>query len=100
MFDLRLQIIGAEAVPFDEGVDLIVAPALVLATPNGPMPLQLGLIHSPISKDTATELIKKLQAAIDGEEYEPPQPSDLVVAKSLAGVEDVAKMEQQIKGNK
>jgi len=99
MFDLTIQIIGHHANQIDENsIELILAPALALPGPQGPIPLQIGLVHTPMSKDAAQELVDKIQAAINGEEYKPKEKSDLIVASSLQGVEDVAKMEAKLKG--
>ena len=100
MFELKIQIIGADALEISEdGIELITAPALLLAGPQGQaMPLQMGLIRTPMSKEAAQELIDKIQAAIDGVEYEPKKDSGLVVAQSLAGVEQAANLDKKLKG--
>lgn len=98
MFDLRIQIVGAEAIELDENtIEIGVAPILAIPGPGGQaMPLQLGIVRMPIPKEMGHEFLTTLKAAL-GEEA-PKKKSDIVVATSMAGVEQAANMDKKIKG--
>src|ERR1700746_160592 len=98
MFDATLQAISIEVVPQEDHVQLAIVVGIVLpVAPGTGMPVPIGVLRVPMSKAT---LLARGQELLDAAEAfpEPQQPSGLVVANSLAGVDQAVKQAEAFKG--
>jgi hypothetical protein len=109
MFDAQITAAGMDVLtptPNEDGsmpegpLTLAVAVALLLPTPQGPMPLQAGIIRIPFAANVARDLAAQLIEAAD-KMPEPAKQSDLVVATpgDMANVAKQADAATSLKGN-
>jgi hypothetical protein len=100
MFDLSIQIVGIDAVADDDHVTLLVQPALLLPVgPGQAMPLPIGVVRMPISKDQALAHAEAIKTAAENvDDSKQKAKSDLVIANSMQGVDEAARQAQQFRG--
>lgn len=103
MFDLTLQPIGFNAEVRDEV--LVVSIGVGMTLPISPGPDQppivapTGQVQFPMNKQSAEMLALSITKAVE-QMPDPKHESDLVVANSLSGVEQAAKLAQNLKGDR
>lgn len=104
IFNIELHPAMLEVSPSEDCVNQIFGLALMLpvsggAGPGNVLPLPLGTVRVPYSKEETQALIEKLQQAV--EQIPDPEPEDkqgdILIAQSLRGVEEAAKLNQQMK---
>lgn len=96
-FDSQIQVAQFDVARIEDHIELAVLLALGLPTGNGMMMLPVGALHWGIDKETA---LKRGQEMIDAaNELPDPKPeSDIVVAKSMAGIDAAVKQVESITG--
>lgn len=110
MFDSQITAVGMDVLmpePDAEGnypdapLTLAVAVGLLLPTPQGPMPIQAGIIRIPIAPKVAAGLGEQLISAAE-QMPEEQEKSDLVVASpaDMANVAKQADVAASLKGKK
>ena len=100
MFDSTLQALNVEVVGAEDHVQLVIVIGLVLPVgPGQAVPVPAGVVRVPMSKAAAEARGQDLlDAAADLPDA--PKPSGLVVANSLAGVDQAVQQAEQFKGPK
>jgi hypothetical protein len=104
MFDAQVTAMGTDVLvptpnedgsPVEGPMTLAIALAALFPTPQGPMPVQMGIIRIPMSPKAARQLGQQL---IDGAETmpEPKEDSGLVIASSMADAEAVAQQAAKV----
>lgn len=97
MFDAQVTAVGMDVYTPEEDengnvaegpVTLAIALAMLLPGPQGPMPMQVGIVRVPFAAKVARDLAQQLIEAAD-KMPEPTEPSGLVVA-SPADMQNVA----------
>lgn len=100
IFDTQLNVAVTEVVAAEGHIQQVLG--LVTGVPisqAGMLPIPLGQLRIPMTKEEAQQLVDKLQQAIaETPDPEPQQKSDLVVAKSLQDVEQIANIDRKVKG--
>lgn len=97
IFDGHLNVAVTEVDTSENRVYQILGLVTGLPTPQGVLPIPVARLQVPMTKKEAQELSTKLAAAADKLPDE-EKKSDIFVAQSLSNVEEVAKMEQKLKG--
>jgi hypothetical protein len=97
MQDSTLKVAAMEVVPAEDHIQLVIMTGLdVPVGPGQAMRMIDGVIRVPMGREPAIEHGRALVAA--GEAMEEKKETDLVVANSLAGVEEAAKTAQKFRG--
>lgn len=99
MFDIGVQPLGANVAPTEDGVELTVVLGIPMPfqdpqNPGNPLMAPMGQVRIPLAREFGISLGKKI-----AEECEKlPKESNLTVASSLHGVEQIANLDKQFKG--
>lgn len=97
MHDTTVQVIGMEVVPMGDHAELQIFQGLLFPTPQGAMPIPAGVFRVKMGRDSLIEHGKKMQET--GESLaEPQKKSDLVIANSLAGVDEALQGQSKLRG--
>lgn len=108
MFDAQVTAMGTEVftpTPNEDGsipegpLTLAVALAALFPTPQGPVPIQMGIIRVPMSANAARDVGQQLIDAADLMP-EPKGDSGIVIASSMADAEAVAHQAAKVEGLK
>lgn len=101
MFDATLQVLKITVETVEDG-SLQIILFIGFALPVGPgqaMAVPAGVLRIPLNKDAAIEHGNEVLAKAN-DLPDPPQDSGLVVAQNLQGVDQAAKMDQQMRGQR
>lgn len=96
MHDTTISAMSMNVEIVDDHISLAVITGITLPLGPQPLPIPTGIYRIPIGKEAAEQIG---QALIDGASQLPEtkKPSDLVVAQSLAGVDQVVQAQEHFK---
>jgi hypothetical protein len=95
--DLTLNVIDVSVIPVEEGAEHVmvgIVPALGLPTPQGAVQIPAMILRIPMSRDAAIGFADSLKA--EAEKVKPQ--TNIAIANSLAGVENIAAQDKRMRG--
>jgi hypothetical protein len=99
MFDALLQVLNIDVIEAGDHIELVILLGLLLPLGQQPVPVPAGQFRVPMGKESAVSLIERLAEATENL-ADPPKESGIVVANSLAGVDQAVRAEQTFRTGK